>query len=216
MHQLWQPASPYRSQKELTMQNSVVPSDLLALCAAGVALLPGCLFATPSGDLEAGTLETPGLEGVRVELIRRSSHCASADPEGVIVEVGPGLEYPAEVVKSLPSSCEAEVHPGIEIHIEDRAVVFDFANVSEPGRFPTGGFEGYILDFSHMSDAPALFAAAVDEKNSTIDLHADLHHEPHRLEVDLQGVTFDMGSLLRIELYLTAARGGAESAEAPM
>jgi hypothetical protein len=152
------------------------------------------------------------MEGVQVELTRHSTSCDSTESQGLIVEVGPWVEYPAETVSALKANCSLTPSPGIEVHVEDRAVVFDFSNVEEPGRFPDGEFEGYILEMVRTADAPVLVVAMVDWQISTLDISQDdLSFDEDRLEVNLAGRDFSSDSLLSIQLYLAEVSDPADA-----
>jgi len=164
----------------------------------------GCMYSLDPGELPEDSSAAATMEGVRVELIRHSAGCGNAESEGFIAEVGPGLEYPADVVKTIEAACPRVILPEVEVHVEDRAVVFDFSNVTEPGRFPEGEFEGYILDMVRTEDAPMLVAGAVDWNVTTIDVYEDdLRLDRDRLAVNLAGLEFDSTSMIKIDLYLT-------------
>lgn len=163
----------------------------------------GCLDTGGSGHIQAGPSSAANMEGVRVELIRHSMGCDSVESQGLIVEVGPGLEYSAEAVRALKANCSLGPNPGIEVHVEDSSVVFDFSNVAEPGRFPDGEFEGYILDMVRTPEAPILIGALIDLQTSTLDaVQGDLSFDRDRLAVNMAGLAFDMNSFLRVDLYL--------------
>ena len=120
------------------------------------------------------------------------------------MEVGPWVEYSAEAVSALKANCDLAPRPGVEVHVDGNAVVFDFSNVAAPGRFPANEFEGYILDMVRTADAPVLIAALVDWKLTTMDLiQDDLTYDQDRLAVNLAGLSFDSNSFIRLELYLT-------------
>jgi hypothetical protein len=174
----------------------------------------GCLYAGDPGHIEVDSTAAASMEGVRVELIRHSTGCDSIEAQGLIVEVGPGLEYPSEVVRALKANCSLAPNPGVEVHVEDSAVVFDFSNVAEPGRFPDGEFEGYIIDMVRTADAPFLVAALIDFQTSTLDAaQSDLSFDRDRLAVNLAGLTFDSNSFLRVDLYLVPPEGDGDASE---
>jgi hypothetical protein len=179
----------------------------LALVSA-LGLVAGCLYMGDPGHLQVDASVAASMEGVRVELIRHSTSCDSTESQGLIVEVGPGLEYPAEMVRTLKANCSLIPNPGVEVHVDDSAVVFDFSNVAEPGRFPDGEFEGYILHIVRTADAPVLISALVDLQMSTLDVfEGDVSFDGDRLAVNLAGMTFDSNSLLRVDLYLVSVGG---------
>jgi len=171
--------------------------------ASAFGLLAGCLYMGDPGHIEADPNAVVGMEGERLELIRHSTECGSGESEGLIVEVGPWVEYSADEVSALKANCERAPHPGVEIHVDGNAVVFDFSNVAAPGRFPAGEFEGYILDMVRTADAPVLIAALVDWEMTTMDLiQDDLTYDRDSLAVNLAGLSFDSNSFIRLELYL--------------
>lgn len=190
-------------------------SAILRKCASlapvsALGLLAGCLYMGDPGHLPADASVAASLEGVRVELIRHSTDCDSTESQGLIVEVGPGLEYPAGAVRALKANCSQVLNPGVEVHVEENAVVFDFSNVAEPGRFPDGEFEGYVLDIVHTADAPVLISALVDSHMSTLDIfEGDLSFDGGRVAVNLAGLSFDSNSVLSVDLYLVSVRDQA-------
>jgi hypothetical protein len=143
------------------------------------------------------------LDGVQVELFQQSTNCKSTESEGLIVQVGPGVEYPADVVRQLEANCSSAPHPGVEVHIEDHAIVFDFSNVAEPGRFTDAEFEGYILKIVHTADAPILVAATMDWQMTTIEVFEDdLSYDIEGVAINLAGRTFDSHSFLKVDLIV--------------
>ncbi len=194
-----------------------IPQAMLRKCVALILVsalgIPiGCLYAGDPGHVRVDPSLVATMEGVRVELIRHSTGCDAAESQGLIVEVGPWLEYPAEVVSKLKANCALAHSPGVEVHVEDSAVVFDFSNVEEPGRFPDGEFEGYILELVRSADAPFLVAALVDSKMSTLGIFQDdLSFDEDRLEINLAGHSFESSSVLKINLYLTQGSEPADS-----
>jgi len=180
-------------------------------CTLG--LLGGCLYQGDPGQIDAEASSVLGMDGLQVELIRYSTQCGSEEPPGLVAEVGDGMEYSAEAVKNLESSCPEGPNPGVEVYVENRAVLFDFSNVTEPGGFPAGEFEGYILDIVGNAEAPFMIAVAVDREVTTVDLDdIDLTHDLDRLEVNFAGIFFDSSSFLKIDLLL--ARGPVRADEA--
>jgi len=176
-------------------------SSLVFVSVLGVPA--GCLYMGDPGHIEADPNAVVGMEGARLELIRHSTGCGSGESEGLIVEVGPWVEYSAEAVSALKANCDLAPRPGVEVHVDGNAVVFDFSNVAAPGRFPANEFEGYVLDMVRTADAPVLIAALVDWKLTTMDLiQDDLTYDQDRLAVNLAGLSFDSHSFIRLELYL--------------
>jgi len=154
------------------------------------------------------------MEGVRVELIRHSTGCDAIEAQGLFADVGPGLEFPAEEVRALKANCSVSPTPGVEVHVEGSAVIFDFSNIAEPGRFPDGECEGYIIDIVRTADAPFLIEALVDGQMSTPDLvQGDLSYEFDRLTVNLAGLAFDSNSLLKVDLSLISIGADEDSSD---
>lgn len=176
-------------------------ASLIFVSALG--LPAGCLYMGDPGHIEADPNAVVSMEGVRVELIRHTTNCGSIESAGLVAEVGPWLEYSAEAVSALKASCPHAPRPGVEVHVESRTVVFDFSNISAPGRFLDGDFEGYILDVVRTEDAPVLLAALVDWKMTTLDVSQDdLTFNEDRLSVNLAGRAFDSNSFIRLQLHL--------------
>jgi len=205
--------------KEFRMKKNL--SAMLQKCTSLVLVsalgpLTGCLYAGQPGRIQSDESALASMEGVRVELIRHSTGCGSGESEGLIVEVGPGCEYPADAVRSLKSNCSAAPHPGVEVHVDGSTVMFDFSNVAEPGRFPDGEFEGYILDIVRTADAPFLIDALVDGQMTTPDVvQGDLSVDLDRLAVNLAGLTFDSNSFLKVDLSLITIGADADSSDEP-
>jgi hypothetical protein len=155
------------------------------------------------GHIESDASEVASMEGARVELIRHSTGCDSEESQGLIEEVGPWVEYPAEAVRTLKANCSFAVNPGVEVHVENSAVLFDFSNVEAPGRFPDGEFEGYILKMLRTAEAPVIVAALVDRNTTTLGLiQDDLMSDQDRLLVNLAGLSYDSSDFIRLDLYL--------------
>lgn len=191
-------------------------SSVLRKCASlvlvsALTLVSGCLYMADPGHVEVDPSAVGSMEGARVELIRHSTSCDSAESEGLIVEVGPWVEYSAEAVSALNTNCSLAPHPGVEVHVEEGALVFDFSNVEEPGTFPGAEFEGYILNMLGTDDAPILVAALIDRETTTLDIvQDDLNYDLDRLAVNLAGRDFDSSSFLRVQLYLTQVSDPSE------
>ena len=178
-------------------------TSLAFICAAFPST--GCLYGGDPGHIASDPDAVATLEGNQVELIRHSTSCDSADSEGLIVEVGPGLEYPADAVSGLKANCSLAAEPGVEVHIEDHAIVFDFSNITEPGSFADGEFEGYIVNIVNTGDAPLLAAAAVDWQETTMDVvQDDLSYDFEGVTINLANRAFDSNSLLKVDLFLLA------------
>ena len=185
---------------------------LAPLVAVVLSSSAGCLYSGDPGSIPPNADMAGTMSGARVQLVRHSSACGTSEARGPIVEVGPGLEYSADAVAALETRCTQGPNPGVEVHIEDTAIVFDFSNVAAPGRFPEGEFEGYILDLLPEATTPFLIAAALDwgvTRSEVTD--EDLIYEPGRLAVNLAGRAFDSESLLKVDLLLASFPASPES-----
>jgi hypothetical protein len=173
------------------------------LLAFVLSFSAGCLYSGDPGGIAPDPDTVATLSGARVQLIRHSTSCGTSEARGPVVEVGPGLEYPSDAVAALKTRCTQGLSPGIEVHVEQTAVVFDFSNVAGPGRFPEGEFEGYIIDLLPGVSAPFLLAAALDWGVTRAEMtDDDLVYEPGRLAVNLAGRAFDSGTFLKVDLLL--------------
>lgn len=189
-----------------TIPQAMLRKRVALILVSALGISAGCLYTGDPGHVQVDPSLVATMEGVRVELIRHSTGCDAAESQGLIVEVGPWLEYPAEVVSALKANCALAQSPGVEVHVEDSAVVFDFSNVEKPGRFSDGEFEGYIFELVRAANAPVLVAAMVDSKMSTLGIFQDdLSFDKDRLQINLAGHSFESSSVLRINLYLTQA-----------
>ena len=92
-------------------------ASLVFICAT--ILSTGCLYAGDPGHIAADPGAVVSLEGTQVELIRHSTSCDSAESQGLTVEVGPGLDYPADAVRELKANCSLVPNPGVEVHTAD-------------------------------------------------------------------------------------------------
>jgi hypothetical protein len=115
--------------------------------------------------------------------------------------VGPGPEFPAHRVAELAPPCPGTPNPRIDVHVEEESVLVDFSGVDAPGRFPRGGFDGYVIYFHRDCPDMALSSASVD-----LELSRVVHGAPEvgthfdRIEVDFQGVAYDEVSFIKIDL----------------
>lgn len=176
-------------------------ASLVFICAT--ILSTGCLYAGDPGHIAVDPGAVVRLEGTQVELIRHSTGCDSAESQGLTVEVGPGLEYPSDAVRELKANCSLSPNPGVEVHIEDHAIIFDFSNIEEPGRFADAEFEGYILKIVQAADAPLLVAATVDPQTTAMDVvQDDLSYDVEWVAINLADRVFDSSSFLKVHLFL--------------
>ena len=97
-------------------------------------------------------------------------------------------------------SCPKGMAPAVEIHIEDRSVIFDFSNVSEPGTFAEVDFEGFALEIAAEANTPVLFAR-IDTDATNLDMADDaLTYDRGGFDVNFAAVAYDSDSLVKIDL----------------
>ena len=156
---------------------------------------PGHIDAVPASEL------LQCLEGAPVELTRFSTTCSKSSDKRLSAVVGDGAEFPSEMVASVESPCADGPNPGIEVLIEHSAVIFDFSQVSGRGRFPSAEFDGYVIDVAVTSEHALLIGALINRRNTTIAVdREDIVFESDHIEVNLEGVAYEPGSMLEIDL----------------
>lgn len=147
------------------------------------------------------------IDGTVVFLGRGSARCQGLPAARLAGALGMGVEFSADQVRTLLSPCVDSPHPGIDVDIENRSVVFDFSNVDAPGHFPHALFEGYVLHFSRACGDPIFTSAAPDPRASSANMasvHVDTHFD--RLEVDFAGLDYDQETFLKVDLSWEAIR----------
>ena len=123
------------------------------------------------------------------------------------------LEFPGEMVASLEAPCAEGPTPPVGISIGRNAVVLDFAEVVRRGRFPSAEFNGYIIDLLLTRENAQLVGALIDRERTTIAVDGnDISVEPDRIEINLEGVVYEPGSMLEIKLVFLDAPAIPEDA----
>lgn len=143
------------------------------------------------------------LMGSTIRLSRHSSAC-----EGVTgplsAEVASGTVFSADDVATLGPPCADGPTPGFEVVFNEAShnIFIDFSDVVDGGRFPNGGFEGYALDVTLEEHNGLLLDVAMDREVSTLDLDVgDIAWDRDHIEINLQGVTYDDGGLIKLDLF---------------
>jgi hypothetical protein len=173
-------------------------------CALG--LLVGCFSLDPGHVDSTGPGSVTCIDGVEVELLRYSTRCERPSTKSLVAEVGVGMEFSADQVRTLDSPCAESPNPGVEIQVEHSSLIFDFSNVANPGRFPVADFEGYVLDILPGEDNAHLVRATVDSEANSLGVEdADLWYDFNRLEVNFEGISYDEGGFVRINLWFVSA-----------
>ena len=174
-----------------------------------LGLLAGCGFSLDSGDFDPSSIVEPGcLEGAQLELVRYSTRCERESPKALRAEVGEGMEFSAEQLRSLESPCAGGPNPGVEIQLDHEigSLIFDFSNVAQSGRFPNADFEGYMIDIVLGDHNGLLVGARVDTEETNVDVeNIDISFDPTRIDVNFAGVSYDDQGFVKIDLHFAAA-----------
>jgi len=178
-------------------------------CALG--LLVGCgdthVFSLDPGSVDPGPTDgvVACLDGAEIELIRYSTLCERASSKSLVAEIGDGMEFSADQVRALESPCAEGPSPGVEIHVEHSSLIFDFSNVTGPGRFPKADFEGYMIDVALNEDSALLLAATVDTEANSIGLeNADISSDRRHIEVNFEDLSYDERGFVKIHLWFAS------------
>lgn len=200
-----------------THPHSLRPA-LTVLCVS-IAWLTGCgesaMFSLSAGHIDEGSVVPNAcFEGADVELFRYSTRCERASVKSLSARVDGGLELAADVVETLDAPCAEGPTPAIEVRIEDHSLVFDFSEVTSPGRFPSADFDGYVIDLVLHAPGALLVAASVDSGQTTLPVGtADIYHEPDHLEVNFQNIAFDERGFVKIDLLFASVSHQSHGAE---
>lgn len=191
------------------MEKAIVatPRKLAELVlGCGLGLLVGCFSIDPGHVDSTGPDSVTCIDGVAIELLRDSTRCERPSTKSLVAEVGDGMEFSADQVRTLDSPCAESPNPGVEIQVEHASLIFDFSNVANPGRFPAADFEGYVLDILPGEDNAHLVRATVDSEANSLGMEdADLWFDFDRLEVNFEGISYDEGGFVRINLWFVPA-----------
>ncbi len=173
--------------------------------------LVGCgdshTFKINSGHIDPSSVAAVGaaIDGAEVRLSRYSTGCDAGTAEPLVAKVGDGVGFTADQVKTLASPCLEAPSPGIEIQVEGRSVIFDFANIEQSGVFPEAEFEGFILDLAEATETSFLMFAIIDRQLTNVDLEPDdLFSDYDHLEVNFAGAEYDANSFVKIDLFFAA------------
>jgi hypothetical protein len=183
-------------------------------CALG--LLAGCgdayvFSVNPGPGVDSSTDGGIAcLGGAEIELVRHSSSCGSATSKSLVAVIGDGIEFSAEQMRGLESPCDGP-SPGVEVRLDDRSLIFDFSNVTKPGRFPKGDFEGYVIDVVLNEDSALLLAVSVDAEASSIGVeNADVACSPSHIEVNFEDLSYDDSGFVKIDLWFASVVSGTQ------
>lgn len=114
------------------------------------------------------------------------------------------LEYTGcEVLKSddPEARCEGVSDTKIEVFVDGQSII-DFSNVDEDGTISEAAFEGYVVSLAEDSNLPPIVDAAASRVDSkTLDLDFD----DKNVAVNLQGLRYDEGTFIKINLVFDEA-----------
>lgn len=114
------------------------------------------------------------------------------------------LEYTGcEVLKSddPEARCEGVSDTKIEVFVDGQSII-DFSNVDEDGTISEAAFEGYVVSLAEDSNLPPIVDAAASRVDSkTLDLDFD----DKNVAVNLQGLRYDEGTFIKIDLVFDEA-----------
>lgn len=184
------------------------PAAITALTFLSLALAAGCGDGSRMYTLDPGEIEISDasahqarLDDAAVELLRYSTECERASADALVSTIHEGTEFASEDLGALAPPCDIGPTPAIGIAIEDSSLIFDFSDVAEPGRFPTADFDGFLLDLILERTNALLVAATVDTALSTLPVEQDdIAHETDLIEVNFEGLAYDAGSFVKIDL----------------
>jgi hypothetical protein len=167
-----------------------------------VSISVGCALAVGNAAAYSVDSEHDCFDGSEIELVRYSSACERAS-ESLASVVRHGIVFSAEELRTLESPCAEGPAPGIDVlfDMESHSILLDFSRVTQGGRFPETGFDGYIFDVLLEESNGLLLVLAIDRELSTLkldDRHVEWDHS--HIEVNLEGAQYDQQSLLKLDL----------------
>lgn len=167
-------------------------------------------FIIACGDVDAYKVHTSSWEGTEalsdmqgrlVRLVRATTHCES---EALLSLVGSHMEFPAEDVVALTSSCPGANEVNVGIDLDAKSIVYDFSNVAGSGVFASAEFNGYVIE-SMARSCGEISSATVDRKLSNLALDDDdVATNGHALRVNFAGLPFDETTFVKIDVVFTS------------
>ena len=192
---IWTPVSPKRgvlggaafgtwSALQLGMTNALTPcSRLLVLLLVATAALSGCGSSR-------------GFSREELRSLSESKLGSSIDSEMVSAEF-----HSTRCERAEADACPKSPTPEVEVHVEERSVVFDFSNVQSPGVFADAQFEGFVADLTHPERS--VLYAMVNATFTNVDLGPDaVVYDRGGVELNLAGVAYDSTTFIRVDLLV--------------
>ncbi|KPK66587.1 MAG: hypothetical protein AMS21_01270 [Gemmatimonas sp. SG8_38_2] len=119
------------------------------------------------------------------------------------------LEYTGcAVLKSddPEARCEGVSDMQIEVFVDGESIIFDFSNVEKDGTISEADFEGYVVSLGESSNLPPILEAIVDAAVSKVDPKTlDLDFDDRNVAVNLQGLRYDQGTFIKVDLVFDEA-----------
>jgi hypothetical protein len=131
-----------------------------------------------------------------LRLLSKSNLGSRIDSEMVSAEF-----HSTRCERAEADACPNSPTPEVEVHVEDRSIVFDFSNVQAPGVFADAEFEGFVADLTHP-DRSVLYAT-VNATFTNVDLGPDaVVYDRGGVELNLAGVAYDSTTFIRVDLLV--------------
>ena len=188
----------------------VLPTTLGLALRVGIVfgMLAGCGDAhvfksrADSIDPNSGPRGHACFDGSEIKLVRYSSECERTT-KSLESEVHDGMVFSAEEVASLGPPCAQGPAPAIEVLFDaaSHSILVDFSQISQGDSFPAADFDGYMFDVVLEEANGILLAVAVDREISSLDFDdGDLEFGPAHIEMNFEGVAYDVGDLVKLDL----------------
>lgn len=178
-----------------------------------LALVGSFLFIVACGDPHTFKLSSGGLgpsdglsdlNGSLIELVRVSSRCDPDSGNSLVALVGSHVEFPGEDVTRIKSPCDGGPDIRVDIDLDSHRIVYDFAGVRAPGRFPDADFEGFVVtDLFHS--VPGIGAVSIDRSMTTMLVpDSAVSFDAQSASINLAGMSFDTSSFVKLDLVFAS------------
>lgn len=172
--------------------NTTVRNATLAALAALTMLGSGCGdgFLNQGGGMFDSVLARRMKEQMRGNEVELSEYTsckvvASDDPE---------------------TRCEGISDTKVEIFIDGQSIILDFSNVGTEGVITKSDFEGFIVSTTERSNLPPILEAVIDATMSHVDSKSlEVDFDDQNVAVNLQGLRYDQGTFIKIDLVFDEA-----------
>jgi hypothetical protein len=164
----------------------------------------GCGDSSTDGVIEVDARgRAASIEGLVVQLSRRSEACAQQVFDRLLAEVGLDVEFPAEAVAKMAPPCPGHPNPAVDVYFVGNSLILDFAASRERGSFPRVPFDAFEVRLHRSCGDPVFSAANVDQSASSIAMPVHrVQTTVDRIEVNLAGMDFSAATFLKIDLEM--------------